>query len=206
MPVPVTKKRAAEPAAPMTIVAKRKRVAEPDVEELEIDETYHITTSLHSKYSIFPLTLCAPLQKAYANTMRIQMRALEANIINKDTYMFSLISELRVRQSGPVGGTETTVHRDNIPSLSLANTALLETFVSTKKQYLGKPVFVEQKPEGEVAKPEFTRLHCVRRNEIGWGFDICGCLTFHLVFMDNAKLNEYDIFVQRRAVMVEEEV
>jgi hypothetical protein len=87
MPVPVTRKRAAEPAAPMTIVAKRKRVAEPDVEELEIDETYHITTSLHSKYSTFPLTLRASLQKAYANTMRIQIRALEANIITKHTYM-----------------------------------------------------------------------------------------------------------------------
>jgi hypothetical protein len=38
--------------------------------------------------------------------------------------------------------------------------------------------------------PEFIQLHSVRHDEIGWGYDLNGCLLLHLVYIKNSKLNE----------------
>lgn len=187
---------------------KRPKPADSDVEELEIDETYHITAVLHSKYAIFSINLRWPLQKCYVNAMRTQMKIFLEMALPKSSQMYSVIAELRTRKSTPLVEKNIISRKDNIPSEDLANTALMEMFWEGKKAYLTKekrPVFVELKPEGKVVNPEFTRFHCVRRNEIGWGFDSLGCLTLHMVFMENAtKLCEYDIYVQRMDIEVKE--
>jgi hypothetical protein len=199
------RKRAAEQNVNPNKRATTRKNNESDVLELdEAPEDYHVSTTLHSKFGVFPELLCKALQSSYNATVQSLMKAFAAKTVLKEKYTYSVIADSRVRQSNPNTGVTTTVYKDGLPSLSLANTALLECFLDTKKKYLEKPSFVYLRKEEGVANPDFIQLHSVRRNEIGWGFDTNGCLSLYLVFLEDAKLNEYAIFVQRTEIKVEE--
>ena len=81
----------------------------------------------------------------------------------------------------------------------------MEIFARTNRKVLEKPVFVSTKIEAAIKNPDFIRLHAVRVNEIGWGFDADGCLALCLVFRDGAQLKSYDIFVERIEIKRESE-
>jgi hypothetical protein len=123
------------------------------------------------------------------------MKALGVNTIPEYKYTYSIVSEIRVRQFN--AETQSIICEDDIPPLSLANTTLLEKFARASKNCLENSSFVQLKTEESIVHPEFVQLHSVRRNEIGWGFDMNECLSFYLVSKENAKLVEYAIFVQR---------
>jgi hypothetical protein len=198
------KKRAAEQAvANPNKRAATKKNSEPDVVEVEVLENYHISTVLHSRFDIFPLQLRKTLQLSYTATVQSLMKTLEARATTRDKYIFSIILDVRVRQSSR-NAVNTTTICGGIPSLSLANTVLLDRFLNTKKKFLEKPSFVYLKTDEGIANPDFIQLHSVRRNEIGWGFDTNGCLSLYLVYMEDAKLNEYALFVQRTEIKIEE--
>jgi hypothetical protein len=199
------RKRAAEQNMNPNKRAMGRKANEPDILELnEAPEDYHVSTTLHSKFGVFPEILCKSLQSSYNAAIQSLMKAFAAKTTLREKYTYSVIADLRVRQSNPNTGITSTICKDGIPSLSLANTALLECFLNTKQKYLEKPSFVFLKKEEGVANPDFIQLHSVRRNEIGWGFDTNGCLSLYLVFFEDAKLNEYAIFVQRTEIKMEE--
>jgi hypothetical protein len=200
------KKRPAESTTgPVVKRNATRKNSDQDSIEIEPDETCHITVVLHSRYDVFPASLRAKLQTTYTTMIRSQMEALETNVTPGARYTFSVVSELRVRQTDPASAKTQSICRDNIHSLSLANTALLDFFRKTNKRYLEMPNFVQLKTEDGISNPEFIQLHSVRRNEIDWGFDTNGCLSLYLVFMDKAKLHEYVIFVHRMDIKVEED-
>lgn len=74
---------------------------------------------------------------------------------------------------------------------------MLEAFNSQYSAYVKKTAFVKTEAEGEIKNPEFLEFHSVRRDEIAWGFDANGCLSLHLVFMEQGRLKDYTVFVQR---------
>lgn len=169
-------------------------------------EAYHMTLTMDKRFAIFPVQLRTRLQTAYAETIRVQMRILKTGIARKIRFTFSIVTDLRIRQSGTHTGLETTICKDSIRSLSIANTTLFEMFIERSGKYLEKPAFVELKTEAGIANPDFIQLHSVRRNEIGWGFDMNGCMSLYLVYMDDGKLKEFAMFVQRTQIKLEEQV
>lgn len=57
---------------------------------------------------------------------------------------------------------------------------------------------VQLQSYAELANPDFLYLHSVRRGDIGWGFDIHGCLSFYEVEEDESgRLQAMVEFVQR---------
>jgi hypothetical protein len=132
------------------------------------------------------------------------MGTLEANVTPEAQCICSVISELHVRQIDPGFARSQTICKDSMSSLSLANTAILDFFRETNKKYLEKPGFAQLRSEDIILDLEFSQLHSVRRDEIGWGFHMDGCLSLCLVFMSNTKLDEYAIFVLNNYVKVEE--
>lgn len=164
-----------------------------------------IAIGLPVKFNVFPDELRTRLQRAYIATFRSQLKSLESNTTWVTRYTYSLIADLRIRSSDSNGGITTATLKKDISTLSLANTALLEDFYTNHHKYLEDPSFVPLKVKEQIANPAFTQLHSVRRNEIGWGYDMNGCLSLYLVFIENGKLNEYVIFVQRKDVVVKQE-
>jgi hypothetical protein len=190
------KKRPAEQV--LIVISERaatKKDLEPKIIEPEVLETYHIAVVLHNRFETFPMLLRETLQFNYTTTIQSHMKALGVNTITEYKYTYSIVSEIRVRQFN--AETQSIICEDDIPSLSLANTTLLEKFARASKKCLENSSFVQLKTEESIVHPEFVQLHSVRRNEIGWGFDVNGCLSFYLVSKENAKLVEYAIFVQR---------
>ena len=207
MSPPKTKKRGAEQSDTVT-PAKRataRKLGEPEVIELEEDETYHIAVRLHSKFDVYPPLLRKTLESSFGSTVQAQVKAMSDKTLPKDKYSFAIVTERRVRQAMPNAASNRTNLKLDIPSLSLANTALLELFSRNHKKYLEKPSFVQLKTEEGIANPEFIYHHAVRLNEIGWAFDTNGCLSLDLVYKENAKVNDYAIYVERTEVKVEKE-
>lgn len=145
-----------------------------DIIELEIDKNYHVAVNLHSKFNIFPMLLRKTLQAGYSSTIRSQMDALTNKTAVKDEHTFSVVQNMCARQSLPDTGARRKYFKTQFPSLSLANTALLELFSKDQKQYLEKPVFVQLRTEAGATNEDFIYLHAVHVNEIGRGFDCNG--------------------------------
>jgi hypothetical protein len=137
----------------------------------------------------------------YQTTIQFQMSTLLSGIISDYKYHYSVIEERRVRQTP---SPNITLHKDSMVSLSLANTTLLEIFWKTHKEALRKPTFVILKKREGMVNPEFVQLHATRHGEIGWGFDANGCLSLYLVLVEEGKLKEFVIYVQRVEFKVEE--
>jgi hypothetical protein len=203
---PPTKKRPAEEAeqAPAAKRAALRKPQQLEVIEVEEEETYHVAVTLHSKYAIYPALLRKILENSYRTAVRSQMSGLATNTLPKGQHKFAVISELRVRSSSPNAAVNRTILKDNVATLSFANTTLVEMFLKAGKKHLEKPASVQLKTEEGIANPEFIHHHSVRRDEIGWGFDINMCLSLYVVFKENARLHEYAMFVERTEVKVEE--
>jgi hypothetical protein len=204
----VNKKRPAEtttasPAPKRSATRKPSETVTIDEDETNT-ETYIITAKLSNKYNVFPGYLRQVLQASYQTTIQRQMAALLSGIPLKFNITFSVIIETRIRQPDPIIEPNVTTYKNNVVSLSLANTILVELFMKTQGEYLEKPNFVMLPKLDGMANPDFTRLHATRHNEIGWGFDIYGCLSLFLVYIHEGKLEEYVIYVQRAQVKVEE--
>lgn len=175
------------------------------IEEDEVDtETYEITAKLSKKYNVFPEPLRRALQDSYETIIEHQMAALIAGVPLKFKFTYSIITERRIRQIDPILEPKFTISKDNVVSLSIANTTLVELFLKSHEEYLGKPNFVLLPKQDGTSNPNFIRLHATRHNEIGWGFDIYGCLSLFLLYIEDGKLKEYVIYVQRAEVKVEE--
>jgi hypothetical protein len=199
----LNKKRPGE--ANTTAPAPKQPRTGPDAEVIEEkDETYHVTTRLHSKFGLFPALLQNRLQKAYEVTIQYHMNVLQSGSIPEYKYSYSIVTERRIRQIATNSLCNVNLCKGGIVSLSIANTALLELFLKSQKESLKKPNFVMLKQQEGIVNPEFTQLHAVRHDEIGWGFDSYGCLSLYLVYIDQGKLREYVIYVQRAEVKVEE--
>jgi hypothetical protein len=153
------KKRSAE--APTAPVAKRTAMGKKtdlEVVDLDKEETYAMTVTLQSSFNVFPVPLRTKLEAMYTRCIRNQMKSLEAITISKDKWTFSVISDLRVRDT--ITKTKSSLHKNNITSASLANTVLLDTFVKSKSPYLicSKPSFIILPTEAGLTNPEFTQL------------------------------------------------
>jgi hypothetical protein len=173
-------------------------------EEEANNMNYDVTAKLSSKFSIFPEPLRKQLQVMYEATIRYAMSALVSGDTLKFKYTYSIVTERRIRQPDSVFEPNVTICKANMVSLSIANTALVELFLKSQKDYLAKPNFVLLPKQDGMANPDFIRLHATRHNEIGWGFDIYGCLSLFLLYIDEGKLREYVIYVHRTEVKVEE--
>ncbi|KAF2832036.1 hypothetical protein CC86DRAFT_462423 [Ophiobolus disseminans] len=199
------KKRPAE-QSPATVPAKRastKKDAEIEVIEVEDDMDFHLDVDLHSKFKVFPDLLRDTLQKSYKTTIRSQMDALMTNTIPRYKYTYTVVSELSVRPSDK--GPNRTILKTNISSLSLCNTALLNIFLKRGKDLVPKSRFVRLVTRQGLTNPGFTQLHSVRHGETGWGFDVNGCLSLHVPFIEHNQKHEYNIFVERVELKVEQE-
>jgi hypothetical protein len=202
----LNRKRPGEANATLPTPKRAATGRDAELIEDEKDETYHVTTKLHGKYNVFPELLRNRLQASYVATIQFQINALQSGAVSEYKYTYSVVTERRIRQVTPSlePTCNTTLCKDSIVSLSLANTALLEVFLKSQKERLEKPSFVMLKRHEGISNPEFTQLHAVRHEEIGWGFDTYGCLSLYLVYIDQGKLREYVIYVQRAELKVEE--
>lgn len=118
---------------------------------------------------------------------------------------YSVAIERRVKPSAPGQETTTTLVRDTIPTLSLANTLLLGLFLDKVKPVQGQATFVELQTKEGLANPGFGGLHAVRHGEFGWGLDCHGCLSLYTVSIVDGQLREMVMYVRRSEVKVEEE-
>ena len=201
-----TRKRPAEQDVPSPNPKRAAPSKGPDVVAIddEDDADFQIETKLHDRFKVFPDVLRETIETAYKSTLRSQMTALRTNTVLKNIYTFSIVSEFRVRQSN--NGPNTTICKSNISSLSLANTALLNHFLRARnKDKLTKGSFVRLKTVQGIANPDFINLHAVRHGEVGWGFDAYGCLSLFSVSVENNRLKEYAVYVQRTELKVEKE-
>ncbi|KAH7077069.1 hypothetical protein FB567DRAFT_141324 [Paraphoma chrysanthemicola] len=203
-----SKKRPAEQSANEPVPKKRarKRAEDQDddsIEEIEEDTTYHITATMHSRFNVYPSALRTKLENTYKTTIRAPMATLTFGIAETFKYTYTIVSERSVHQPDHATGPNITICKDNIPSLCIANTALLELFTKSHKVALVKPSFVFLRKQDGMANPEFVRLHSVRHNEIGWGLDANECLSLHFVFIEKGKKNEYNIYVRQTMVKKE---
>lgn len=210
-----SRKRSAEGTPPEPSAqrpsSRRRIVTEPiDVETYRLgsqgEDELQISITLPAKFNVFPQELRLPLQHSYVTTVRKQLKAWEDNTTWVKRYTYSLILDQRICSSNPDSGYKTSTLKNDIPTLSLANTALLDHFSKNRSKYLKDPSFVPLRVKEPIANPHFIELHSVRHDEIGWGFDMNGCLSLYLVHMENGKLNKYIIFVQRKDVVVKQEV
>ncbi|KAF2034699.1 hypothetical protein EK21DRAFT_46556, partial [Setomelanomma holmii] len=158
--------------------------------------TYHITAQMHSKFEVFPAQLRARVEFGYKKTIQSQMASLLSGTFPKLDHTYTVKTESSIRNSNPASVPNIAFVNDNIPSVSLTNTALLEEFLTTKTAALKKPSFVFLPQVKDLANPNFMRLHSVRHNEIGWGLDTNDCLSLHLVSIEDGRLHEYYIYVQ----------
>jgi hypothetical protein len=168
--------------------------------------TYDIAVELHSDYDIFPKHIRTSLQGMYQATIQSTMSRLTDKTLPKYPYYYSIISKRSVRDAGPNVGPNVTICKDNVAPLSIANTILLEIFLTTYGSALVKPKFVKLEKIAGIANPEFASLHLVRHGDIGWGFDLNSCLSFYLPSLKDVKLREYWIYVQKVEVKVEKVV
>lgn len=133
------------------------------------------------------------------------MSALADRIPLPEKHTFSIMSEVGPRHAPPGSSVDSTILRNGFTCLSIANTHLLEVFFKQKGKGLIKDQFIHLKRDERLANPEFTRLHSVRYDEIGWGFDANMCLSLYLVFVENSKLYEYSIYTQKIVAKTEQE-
>lgn len=166
---------------------------------------YYITVKLHSDYDVFPEYIRSNLQRMYENTIQTQMASLSANTTPNFRYRYSIITKRSTRHSEPTTEPNITLCKENIVSISIANTTLLEIFTKAWKEALVKPSFVYLKKKEGLANPDFTRLHAVRHGEIGWGFDTNSCLSLFVPTLEGDKLKEFVIYVQRTEIKVEKQ-
>jgi hypothetical protein len=178
-------------------------IIDEDEEEANF-KNYDIAAKLSSTFSVFPEPLRERLQVMCEATIRYAMTALVSQKPLNFKYTYSIVTEWRVRQPISIIEPNVTTCKANMVSLSVANTALMELFLNSQKDYLKKPNFVFLQKQDGMANPDFIRLHATRHNEIGWGFDIYGCLSLFLLYIDEGKLREYVIYVNRTEVKVEE--
>jgi hypothetical protein len=184
--------------------ATRKATA-VEIMDDEPNELCHVTAKLHSKFLIFPEDLCKRLQRMYQSMLQYQMTALLSGITHQFRYTYSIVTERKVRQTAPNAEPNITLCKGNIVSLNFANAMLVDIFLKAQKEALTKPNFIELKTQEGIANPEFNQLHSVRHGEIGWGFDTNGCLSLYLFSIEEGKLKEYFIYVQRAGMKKEEQ-
>ncbi|KAF1920034.1 hypothetical protein BDU57DRAFT_438520 [Ampelomyces quisqualis] len=192
-------------SAPAPKRASTGKTTAVEIIEDEPNESCHVTAKLHSKFVIFPEDLRHRLQRMYQSLLQFQMAALLSGTTHRFNYTYSIVTEEKVREKIPHAGSNITLCRENIVSLSIANTTLLEIFLEVQKDALAEPKFILLKTQKGLANPDFNQLHSVRHDEIGWGFDTNGCLSLYLVSIDKGRLKEYFIYVQRAGIKTEEQ-
>jgi len=162
--------------------------------------------NFNPKFDIFPAQLRATLRIAYKESINIQMGYLNTGTFVPPPYGYTVVREHYIRPSkNPL---EMKVSKESGYCLHTANIALLETFLVANKEQLVDAektlVFVKLETEEQLANPDLVHLHSVRHGEIGWGFDMNGCLFFYQTKIEDKKHCTDDMFVQRVEVKKED--
>jgi hypothetical protein len=201
---PPAKRRAESPAPSPHTAARKKPKASPTLKRS--DMATGIGVNLNPKFDVFPAQLRATLRTAYRESIKIQMGYLNAGTFVLPSRGYIVVREHYIRPSkDPL---EMKDSKESGYCLHTANIALLETFLVVNRERLvdveETPVFVKLETEEQLANPDFVHLHSVRHGEIGWGFDINGCLFFYQTKIEDKKHCTDAMFVQRVEVKKEE--
>lgn len=164
--------------------------------QVQVEDDIELVADLPSKYKVFPDPLRAAIEKSYASAAQSQMRALATNMISRHKHTYNVVTESN--------GKNKTNIRVGFLTLSQSNTFLLTAML---KKYKDKIVptskFVRQERSG-IPNPKFCHLHSLRHGEMVWGFDANGCLSMHVPYIEKDEKYEYNIYVERMVLKVED--
>jgi len=204
MSPPAQKKRSAEePAQPPAAKRTATRSQQDDeVIEIKDEPDYQVKIELDLKFNAFPELLRVALRNSYVSTIKAQMRALANNTPFKHRYTYNVVSELIIHESRH--GANKTILTPGIPSRSLSNAALLnKVLINSNIKIVPKSKFVKLDIPG-LTNPKFSKMHFVHLGEIGWGVDAAGCMSLHVPSIQRGETQEYNMYVERVAIKVEE--
>ncbi|KAL5379210.1 hypothetical protein PMIN06_011421 [Paraphaeosphaeria minitans] len=145
---------------------------------------------------------------AHIRRLEIQavMSAYESKMPVSPQCMYTIISETAVDSSRDVS---THPAGPSSPSLSFVNAQLLQLFLARNPRLTAmkeRPKFVWLAPIKGVRNPRFARLHAVRYDEVGCGFDNDHCLSLFLSELVEGERHTKVLYVERTEVEVEVEV
>ena len=189
------KRGATEPAG--SVDPKKPRIAPAKTTEVEVEEeSVQISTELHDRFSIYPKQLRDIVEKGYNDEVYDILDRVQAGrpLVQGITYH---IQQGARWDSGEI--IYKLMLKEVLPNSAMANVKALEHFIS--KAPTKKALYIKA-AETKLANPQYSQLHSVPPNHMGWGFDKFGCLSLRLTTIEDNKLKHEFIFVHRKAVEV----
>lgn len=149
-----------------------------------------------------PLKTLAALRKAEMQTV---MQAYQTNNPIPSTYTYTIIHSTAVSSTTDFNNEQV---EPSTPSLSYANARLLQIFLKLNTRLAAmkeRPRFIMLSAIKGVKNPRFARLHAVRYDEVGCGFDEDNCLSLLVTELESGERQTKLLYVQRTDAAAEKE-
>lgn len=170
----------------------------------ESDENFQVSVRIHSKFDVFPDTLCITLEYMHRAAYQAYMDDVDTESHPAPKITFSIVTGQRLSPYEKSDFAFTT-HKFNFRNLSMANMWLLKSFWNHNRDKLDGAEFVRLDVK-DLANSSLLWLYSVRPHEVDGGLDKDGCLSFCATRIVGDKLHHRVAFVDCKVIKVEGEV